>query len=270
MFGQAIGDKSLFREWSLGIVTQDKPFGIDEIMVSPTERITDQVGNLSKTEITYTGNAGTSNGEAGSQSLSGTAQLKAIWVPNGDNHLFTSPMVYANETVMLYKYADKPDVYWNTIFREPSIRRKERFIIAAGNLTGGTRVLDLDSTYYMDFNALDKWIEIGTTQSDGEAFAYRFRLDPSTNSAYLTDNIGNRFEILSDSNNVALEDASGARFESRDGHPKIFGPKGIDLETPAMVRIDAGRTEFRGDVGFRNNVMVAGTVYANVAPPIPF
>lgn len=237
---QPMGDRSEFKLWGLGIVTQDKPFGIDNIAVTSLERIPDQVGSPIDGNETFSGSAGTTEGVSNSQELKGSKQWTAQWLPNGHDHLLTSPMVRKGETVKLYKYADKPEFYWTTIFREPSLRRIERFIIAASDLAGGLNPIDMSSIYYMDFDTLSKAITIKTAISDGEKFLYTFMIDAAGSRVRTHDNIGNTYVIDSESNNVYMEDAAGGKFETRDGHPRIYGPKGILLETPEWVRINSG------------------------------
>lgn len=236
---QQFEDQSLWRPWCVGVVVEDKPFGTNSIRVSPLERMTDPVGEIKTFREKFEKPMPKATGGHDFHSVEGSKVYTADWVPNGDNHLFTSPMVYRNETVMLYRYADTTDVYWTTLFREPGLRKLERFIFAASDIKGkGT--MSLNNTYYIDFNTLDKWIEIRTNDSDGEEFNYRFKIDAGESRVTLEDNIGNRVILDSPTNNVFMEDASGGLFETRDGWPRIYGPKGIVIETPEQVFINSG------------------------------
>lgn len=252
---QSFEQQSLWRPWSIGIVTKDKPFGVDIISVTPIERMPEQSGDLANDEQVFEGAVGSPLGGKSTQSVKGSANIPAHWVPNGMDHLFTSPMVRANETVQLWKYADQDKVYWSTIFREPSIRRVERFILAAGNLsTPMSGSLDLDSIYSIDVDTVDKKLTIKTSLSDGETYSYQMQLNPAEDWAGLQDNVGRKVIIDSRSDNVFMEDAAGAIFESRAGHPRIYGPSGILLETPAQIHYKAGNHLFDGPTRFNDNV----------------
>lgn len=255
------GDDSKWKVWSLGTVTEDKPFGVDIIQVSTTERLPMQSGPMGSQSNEYAEKVPTTDGIAGEQNLKTSKVVQAEWVPDGDNHLFTSPMVRKNEVVKIYKFADDEKYYWTTIFRSPQYRRTERFILAASNLSGGSEAIDMDSIYYIDVNTLDKNITIQTSLSDGEEFMYQFCLDPRSNSAWLADNVGNKVGIDSSENNVYMEDAIGAKFETRAGHPKITGVSGFLLTSPSNVI--EGPTEFKDSVIVRKTLTSVGLLTLN-------
>ena len=235
-------DESLLKLWALGTVTRDKPFGVDIIMVTPTERDTMQKGDPSIAEDSIDQKVDSPTGVAGGQTLKGTKEMPATWFPDGDNYVMTSPMVRVGETVKLYKYADKDELFWTTVYREPSLRRIERFVIGASNLSSPGDPFDLESAYSMDFDTLSKAIRIRTTHSDGEKFSYTLELFPKESLFRVMDNVGNIICLDSENTNVYLEDISGGRFETRDGHPRIYGPKGVFIETPAQFHVQAGDT----------------------------
>lgn len=252
---QTFENASLWRPWSIGIVTKDKPFGTDIISVTAIERMPEQIGDLANDSTVFEGAVTSPLGGTDAQSVTGSANVTAHWVPNGMDHLFTSPMVRANETVQLWKYADQPRVYWSTIFREPSIRRVERFILAAGNLsTPMSGSLDLDSIYSIDVDTVDKKITIKTSLSDGEKFSYQVQLNPGESWAGLQDNVGRKVILDSENDNVFMEDVAGAVIETRAGHPRIYGPNGILLETPAQIHYKAGNHLFDGNTRFNDSV----------------
>lgn len=252
---QSFSHQSLWRMWAIGIVTKDKPFGTDIISVTPMERLPEQIGDLANGQTVNSGMAASPLGGTTAQEVTGSANTQATWVPNGMDHLFTSPMVRANETVQLWKYADKTDLYWTTIFREPGIRRVERFIFAAGNLStpmGG--ILDLDSIYSLDVDTLDKKITLKTSISDAEVYGYQFQLNPGESFASLQDNVGRKIVLDSREDNVFMQDVAGSIIESRAGHPRIYGPNGILFETPGQIHYQAGDHLFDGPVRFNDNV----------------
>lgn len=255
------GHDSKFKLWSLGVVVEDKPFETNKIRISPHERLPLQSGPVGSESEQYDEKVPTSDGVAAEQTVSTSNVIVAEWFANGDNHLFTSPMVRKNEIVQIYKYADKPDYYWTTLFSSPEFRRVERIIYGAGNLAGGTDPLSIDSIYYIEFDTLSKAINIKTSLSDGERFMYTFSLNPGQNQAYITDHIGNRVVIDSENNNVFMEDASGGMFETRDGHPKITGPKGILLTAPSIVV--EGNTDFKDSVIVRKTLTSVGVLTMN-------
>lgn len=244
--------QSGLREYSIGIVTADKEEGSDIIRVYPVERVTMQSGMVDESKVEYDLQPTNAQGVPTSVKADARAIVEALWIPMGDNHLMSSPDVRANETVMIYKYADSEQLYWNTQFREPMLRRLEDVIWGIGNLRDPTLTpWDLDSSYYMRWDTMNaKSIKFVTTQSDGEQFTYEFNIFPGENKVIIKDNVGNIIELDSANNNVSLTDASGGRFETRDGHPKITGPKGFYVEAPSSI--------FSGNVQIRGSLQVSG------------
>lgn len=249
--------QSGLREYCLGIVTAAKEEGSDIIKVSPIERVTMQNGMLADAKTDYKFTVNNAQGVPTTVDSSGNAVIEATWIPMGDNHLMSSPDVQPSETVMIYRYGDDPRYFWNTQFREPSLRRLEDVVWAVGNLRENNLVpWDMESSYFMRWDTMnDKSIVFVTTQSDGEQYAYEFKIHPGGNKVTLKDNIGNIFELDSPSNNVSLTDASGGRYETRDGHPKITGPKGFLVEAPNSV--------FSGNVEVKGNTQIRGSLQVN-------
>lgn len=246
---QLIEFRSALREYSIGIVTEHKKEGSDIIRVTPMERVTMQTGLLNENKTKYDLSSKNAQGVGTSSSNEAESVIEATWYPMGDNHLLTSPDVRANETVMIYKYADEEKYFWNTIAREPGIRRLEDVVYAFGNLRDGLEPWDLESSYWMRWDTMnDKCITIRTTTSDGEQFAYTFKINPGESKVTIEDSLGNIIELDTPSNNISLTDISGGRFETRDGHPKITGPKGFLVDAPNSV--------FTGNMHVQGNVMI--------------
>lgn len=224
------------RPYCLGIVTEHKAEESDVIRVNLKERHTMGNGPINEDKTSYDIKTTSSQGKSLSDAIEVEQIVEAVWIPHGDNHLLTSPNVRANETVMVYKYADTPDYYWTTVFREPTLRRLENVIYGYSNLKDGVeQPHDLESSYYFQWDTIRKVIRMVTVQSDGEQFAYILEIDPGNNRVSIRDNVGNEIELDSPSNNISLTDISGGRFETRDGFPKITGPKGVLIDTPLLT-----------------------------------
>lgn len=223
---------SQLRFYSMGTVTAHKPEGTDIIRVSLTERNTMTSGSLDDAKQEYDVQSTNSQGVSESMAVNVEQVVDALWIPDGDNHLLTSPDVRASETVKVYRYADTQQFYWTTCFREPQLRRLENVLYGFSNLKDGFAPHTTESSYYLQWDTIRKAVRIVTTQSDGEAFGYTFEINPAESTVKIEDSVGNIILMESESNNISLTDISGGRYETRDGFPKITGPKGIELEAP--------------------------------------
>lgn len=246
------------REYSIGIVVEAKEEGSDIIKVTPIERTTMSNGMLKDAKTDYKFTVNNAQGVPTTVNSEGENIIEAIWIPMGDNHLMSSPDVQPSETVMIYRYGDDPKYYWNTQFREPMLRRLEDVVWAVGNLRENNLVpWDMESSYFMRWDTKNtKSIKIVTTQSDGEQFAYEFNINPGESKVTIKDNVGNTIELDSPSNNISLTDISGGRFETRDGHPKITGPKGFLVDAPNSVF--TGNVVIQGNTQIRGSLQVSG------------
>lgn len=244
------GDKSVWTLWSLGTVVEDAIEGSRVIKVNPNERLPLQEGQVGTNSEQYEGTAKTTDGVAGSQSVVASDVITATWLLNGDNHLWTVPMVRKNETVKIYKYSDKQEFFWTTMMSSPEFRKTERIVYGASNLSGEGTV-DIDDLYHIEFDTLTKELSIRTSLSDGEEFGYELSLNPREKKFWAKDHVGNIIELDSPTNNISLTDISGGKIETRDGHPKITGTKGILLTSPSNV--------IEGDTVFTDSVVVKKT-----------
>lgn len=228
--------KSILKPWSLGLVVKSKVRGSPVIAVTPSEHLTLQSGRPGENTRSLSQDLGDSFGKAGTQRLQGTGVMSAVWFPDGDDYMFNAPMVTAGETVLLYKFGDNDQLFWRTLYSEPTIRRNDWIIFGAGNLRSGNAPIGTDSMYYMEIDTNgEKVLRLKTSRSDGESFVYEILLDAKNNQVTIQDDIGNMLQIDSDESNVKLVDSAGATFESRNGHPRIFGPKGFEVESPSNV-----------------------------------
>lgn len=253
---------SKLRFYSMGIVTAHKPEGTDIIRVNLRERVTMDNGPLDSDKDTFDVQSTNSQGVSESMAVDVERIVEALWIPDGDNHLLTSPDVRASETVKVFRYGDTQEFFWTTCFREPQLRRLENVLYGFSNLKDGFAPHTTESSYYMQWDTIRKAVRIVTTQSDGEAFGYIFEINPAESTVKIEDSVGNIILMESQTNNISLTDISGGRFESRDGFPKITGPKGIELEAPLTKVIGklqvTSSTRIDGSTSIGGGLVVSG------------
>lgn len=204
----ALGDEKGggFRFYSLGIVVFDKEEGSDIIEVCPIEEFPLELGDLGE-KRTRTAKVTGTNNVSKTNEIEGRTTIRAKWVPLSNPNRDNSPDVYRSETVKLYKYADTQDYYWTTIFREPSLRGRERVRISLSNQDPGTPYND-DTSYWVEFDTRHKSVQIHTSSNDGEPTAYDIKIDTKEGIVHLKDEL---------SNEIMLQSVSGfLRFDIRE------------------------------------------------------
>lgn len=172
---------SQLKPYSLGVVVIDKPETSDVIQVFPAEQLPFAEGDLSKNK---------------------RMQISASWIRIGDSNRFTSPDVYKGETVQIYRYANTEEYFWSDIMREPSLRKKERVIIAISNVPGKGDVQTLDKSYYLEMSTKDKRMHIHTSDNDGELCTYDVVLDTVKGNLTILDGMGNIITLDSKPGNL--------------------------------------------------------------------
>lgn len=169
--------------YSIGIVVEDKLPNTDYAIITPMEQLSTSDGQLS--DIT---NIKTATG----QTLKKRNTIVAKWIQNGQTNRATSPNVYKNETVRVYRYADTDKYYWDTIFFEPKIRRLEEVKYSYSNKKTPLETYDDSSSYYYTVSTLNKFIHLHTSTNDGEASGYDILINTRSGEISIVDTNGNQ------------------------------------------------------------------------------
>lgn len=235
--------------YSLGIVTEDKKRGSDQIKVYPVEEFPQIDGKITDWKPTYKGNATDIKGGTKAIDLKGDAILVARWLPFGNSNRNTSPDVIKNETVCIYRYADTNEYYWDTTFREPSLRRLETVCHMYGNLPSGVQGFDKQSSYWFEVSTHDQHIKVHTSKSNKEPFVYDIVLDTKNGNLTIKDDIGNMIYLDSRAHQIKMINTEGAYYDMIRENITINAPKTIKnicqdyiVQASKSVSITAGTT----------------------------
>ena len=196
---EAPKDTSALKFYSMAIVVKTpKSFPSTLIEVTPIESLSIQSsGKLAQADVTYKQTHGDASGSFDSQKdVSKNNVIEAHWLPFSDSNRATPPCVYQDESVILFKYADVQKYYWATIKHQPELRRKEMVRWSASNESAPLTPYTKETSYFTEFNALTKKLEIGTPVN-GEGVAYRILLDVGAGQLDIADNVGNSIVLNS-------------------------------------------------------------------------
>jgi len=228
--------------YSIGIVVENKPRGTDYILVTPIESLNIQnQGPIKEYSKRFEGSKSELDSVGFTTEHTSTNYIRAKWLPHGETNRITPPDVKVNETVLIYKFANVDEYYWIDVFREPSLRRLEDVTTSYSNKKDGQDPYDKDSSYFIRYNTVDKFIHLHTSSNDGEHCGYDIRIDTKSGSIDIKDTKGNF--IL---------------FNSADNSLTANFSKDINLIAGNNVNISAGSS-------INNN---AGSSIVNSAPSI--
>ena len=233
--------KSKFVRYSLGIIVADKERGSDQIKVYPVEELPQISGKITDYKKEMTSSATDIKGATTSSTANGDAVLIADWVPLGNSNRSTSPDVIKNETVQLYRFADTDQYYWDTLYREPSIRRLETVCWVFGNLPKGLDKFDKTSSYWAEVSTHDQHIQIHTTKSNKEPYEYDIKLNTATGELLIKDDIGNEIYLSSRAHQIKLINTNGSYYDMLGDNITINAPATIKHMCQDFI-VEAGST----------------------------
>lgn len=217
---------------SLGIVVKAKPAGTDIIQVDPIEQFSLENGMISAESTKFNVALPNNEGVVKQSKLTGGPVIEAKWIRFGGGSQTTSPDVQANETVMLWQYADTQDYYWTEIFREPALRRLEHVVYSYSNLPSGMTTYDPDTSYWLMISTRDKLVKLHTSDNDGEATTYDLTIDTRAGSFTVEDGLGNLIEL--DSTRGVLRQEINEEIFQKTKRMRIEAADSIDMVSKSI------------------------------------
>lgn len=197
--------ESNLKLYSLGIVVETKPEGTDTILVTPIETLNIQApGSIKNYKKDYKGDKKELESTSFKTEHEAKNYIRATWLPFGHSNRITAPDVNANETVVLFKFGDVDEIYWTTIFREPTLRRLEDVLYSYSNLPKGMTAFDKDSSYWARFSTKGKLVQLHTSMNDGEHTTYDITIDTKTGTLEVKDGKKNSILLHSPSNTLTI------------------------------------------------------------------
>ena len=240
--------KSKLEIYSLGIVVKDKERGSDIISVYPVETLPLVNGNIMSVTKQYSTNLPNLSGTQNQGQIKSSAVLQATWLALECGNQNSAPDLYANESVVLWHYAEVETYFWQSLFREPTIRRLEQVLYIYGGTKEYGVELSRKNSYWMEVNTFEGYVKLHTSTSNKEKIGYDIELDSLNGIMTINDNKGNTI-ILS----------------SADDDLTITTNKTINLKTGKEINITAGNNINlkASNIGLNGNVTINGNTVNN-------
>ncbi len=261
---------SKFQLYSLGIVVKNKPVNSDIIEVTPIEDFTLADGPLATTKKQRSVNLPNINGKKINSKATSSSIIEATWIPLADGNRITSPNVCANETVRIFRYANTDEYYWNTIFREPLIRRLEEVMYAYSDLKQPLKAFDKNSSYWILWSTLNKKVHIHTSKSDGEPFAYDVIIDTKNGQITVQDDIKNVINLNSKTSTLTVN--TNQQIIANTNNATINAHKNCTVNTEVATinasnntNINTPTLNVSNDVNIGGNTNISGNMSAGGA-----
>ena len=246
--------------YGLGIVAVTKEDNVDTVMFFPAEKLSLEYGKVDEIKDEIEVEVLDSNNKKHKVKAERGAMMEARWFPDGTDGRQSAPDVVNGETIQIYRYGDSETFYWKTLLREPGLRRLEHVVYAYSNLPSGRTKFELDSSYGNSWSTKDKKVTMWTSQSNGEAFSYLFKIDTAASTWSMWDNVNNGFGIESNLGQVYMRTTSGGFIEITQNTATMSLPGALEIETP--------RARFSNEVAVSTRLIVPSLVLGKSSPSI--
>lgn len=251
--------ESQLKLYSLGIVVEDKKLNTDYIVVVPIETLSDLDGDLSKNKTLP---------KSKNNKVSRSNSVLAKWVQNGQTNRITSPNVYANETVRIFRFADNDEYFWDTYMHEPDIRRLEHVQYSYSNKKTPLEKYDDNSSYYSIWSTLKKFLHIHTSTNDGEASGYDFKVNTKTGIFTLEDTQNNQIIWNSTKKTLTIQNFNDFDIDINNNvTAKIGGNVNVNVNGSTTWTCPNntinGNLNINGNLGVSGNSTCTGTISAD-------
>lgn len=211
---------SNFKPWSVGVVVANKEIDSDIVKIHPIEivpfkatELNDESTDLKKQGVSH-------DGKLYTVEITEQDWLEAEWI--GSTYFEKSPDVANGEQVLLFKSGDGDKFYWDVFGRDDSNRKQEDVIISFSAKPDYDPLApvpkDETNSYRLRFNTYEKFIELTTSEANGEVTTYTIKFDMATGTWKHSDKQGNYMFL--DSINTVIElfnkDLSKIRLDKKE------------------------------------------------------
>lgn len=251
---------SKLKLYSYGRVAENKPTSTDIALVIPVEILPLLDGELAveDTELETTGVD--EEGKTYTVKIVTRQAIKCKWLQWGSNRK-TSPDVRRDERVAIYRFGDSDLFYWVSLGLDDHLRRLETVIYRFSNLPDGLSddELDIDNCHVLEINAHKKLINLTTSKSNGEAFAYTFQFNLAESCVTLADDDDTWIELDSAETKITLHnrDLTEVSLNKRDVF--IYAPDHFNFTCDGNYTLKVGG-DFTTTVGGNYKNTVEGNV----------
>lgn len=178
------------------------------------------------------------SGGAVSGSVTTANHIIAVW-EGTSNHAYP-PSIKAGEQVQVVQYGDSDRYYWREMGRDRELRKLDHLRLEVSATPSANAAKSDTNTYFIELDAIGGVVQIKTSKTNGEPFAYCIKLDAKNGNLVISDDTPgtpNRIYLDSGANGgvpkIILNNAQLASIS-------LIGPD-IIINAPRDIMQTAGR-----------------------------
>lgn len=175
-----------FKEYGIGIVSEDKKPESNIIEVVPTEDISDLSGNI----------AGKSDG-------GGVNTISAVWI--GDDARYSAPDMVVGEKVRLFNFADTDRYFWQSIGANASLRKLEDVTYVFSNTKENDEETTPEKSVIVNISTVGQKVQVTTPTNRGEKVSYGVTIDYGNSTFSIIDSNENHIVLDSVSRHLNVK-----------------------------------------------------------------
>lgn len=207
--------------YSLGIVANNKKLSDFIIEVTPVEEFPMLDGEITDNVDNYQTEFNDAKKVPFKVDIKTTVSIKAKWLPINNSNRRTAPDVRRGEHVVLYRFADTDEYWWNTLKNDNTLRRLETVIYSFNNLRTENTKDGADTSYWLEVSTHKKLMHVHTSKNDGEPFSYDVQINAKEGNFVITDDIGNYIVVDSAEKTIHLQNTVGSFVDINKSHITI-------------------------------------------------
>jgi hypothetical protein len=234
--------------YSLGIVASNKKLSSDKIEVTPVEEFPMLDGEISDNKVDYKADTTDKEGSAKSTSVKSTVTVNAKWLPINNSNRRTPPDVRRGEKVVIYKFGDTDEYWWNTLFNDSKLRRLETVIYAFSNNAKEGPEDSATSTYFLEVSTHKKLMHLHTSKSDGEPFSYDVQINAKDGMIVITDDADNFFVLNSKENRLTMQNGDGSVVDVDKTNIVFTATDSISLNSKDILVSASNETSIKSNI----------------------
>lgn len=201
-----------------------------------------------------------------------SAAVEADWLRIGHTNRRTSPDVRRGERVMLYRYSDSEELFWDSMGMDDHLRKLETVIwswSATKEEYPDADSTDTDKSYTLEVSTHNKLVTFRTTKADGEPYAYHMQFDTEYGNFVVTDDVGNYMQIDSPETIITLKNKDGTEWHLDKKDIIGYAPRDINVTCDRDYNLNVGRN-YNIVVGNNFNLDVGNVHYSEAKTKMQF
>lgn len=179
--------------------------------------------------------------------------IESEWI--GATYMENPPDVAKGELVMLYRSGDSDNYYWDVFGRTDTHRKQEDVVIsfsAKADYDSGEPVAkDVSNSYRLRFNTYEKFIELSTSEDNGEVTTYNFKFDMAEGIVTLVDKERNHIYLNTRERIIELLNKDNSKVRIFQKNINIYAEQNVKVESN-NVEITAETFKVTANTGILN------------------